>query len=456
MEERRGTVFMRTFQIGLLSSSLAAATILSRTADWQPFELLALVWTVTLLSAAFPLQVKGVKASGSFLGLVLAMALLGPAPAVALGIVTQLVLTIATRARLDSMLCNVSGYAAFTLLGALALRPVPESAELALGGAVFLVFLAANFLNFFFVALDIRVTEGASIVRNVREVFLPVLPVQIASAALTASIAYGYVRYGIEVIVFLAVAGLVFQYLLHLAFESMRRGEQLERRTHELASLQVGLLTTVINTLSLRDKMTARHSAAVARYARAIARELGLDEREQDIVHTAGLLHDIGKFVFPDDILLADTRLTDEQYELVKTHPARGAELVAQIEGYGPVAEIVRSHHERIDGRGYPDGLIADEIPLASRIIAVCDTYDVMTARDSYRKPVTREMALAELRRVSGTQLDARIVEVFIRLLDEQDIAFRHTDDADFIAELAFDVKVRDYAAPRELAPARA
>ena len=104
----------------------------------------------------------------------------------------------------------------------------------------------------------------------------------------------------------LAVIGLVFQYLLRTALSSMERKEQLEGRTRQLAALQVGVLGTVLQTLSLRDKMTARHSAAVARYSREIALELGLSEREQEIVHTAGLLHDIGKFIFPDSILFAD------------------------------------------------------------------------------------------------------------------------------------------------------
>ena len=439
---------MRTFQIGLLSSSVAAAIVLSSAEDWQPVELLALLGLLTLLSGAFPLQVKEVKASGSFLGLVLTMALLGPAPAVALGVITQLPQSIATRARLDSVLCNVSGYAAFSLIGALALRPVPETAALTLAGAVFVVFIAANFLNFFLVALDIRVTEGDPILRNVRDVFLPVLPVQIASAALTASIAYGYARYGIEVIVFLAVAGLVFQYLLHLAFESMRRGEQLERRTHELASLQVGLLTTVINTLSLRDKMTARHSAAVARYSRAIARELGLDEREQDIVHTAGLLHDIGKFILPDRILKANVPLTDEDWMLIKRHPQQGARVVSALDGYGPVADIILAHHERIDGKGYPRGLKGEEIPRLSRIISVSDTYDVMTARDSYRTPMSSADAIAELRRVAGKQLDAEFVEVFIELIEGNDVSFQHSEASDFEKELALESRIAVTASP--------
>ena len=118
-----------------------------------------------------------------------------------------------------------------------------------------------------------------------------------------------------------------------------------------------------MQTLSMRDAMTARHSAAVARYAREVARLLGLSEREQDLIHTAGLFHDIGKFIFPDSILVADRKLTDEEWETVKLHPEQGAKLVRRIEGYGPVADIVLSHHERIDGRGYPYGLSARADP---------------------------------------------------------------------------------------------
>ena len=161
-----------------------------------------------------------------------------------------------------------------------------------------------------------------------------------------------------------------------------------------------------MQTLSMRDAMTARHSAAVARYAREVARLLGMDEREQDLIHTAALLHDIGKFIFPDSILFADRKLTDEEWEIVKLHPEQGAKLVRRIEGYGPVADIIIGHHERVDGKGYPHGIAGDEIPLGSRIISVADTYDVMTSRDSYRRPVSSEAAIVELRRVAGSQLD--------------------------------------------------
>ena len=166
-------------------------------------------------------------------------------------------------------------------------------------------------------------------------------------------------------------------------------------------------------------------------------------------MHTAALLHDIGKFAFPDTILLADSRLSDDQWEAVKRHPEDGARIVRRIDGYGPVADVVHAHHERWDGRGYPRGLAGEAIPPGARVIAVADTYDVITARDSYRKPISTTDAVAELRRVSGHQLDPRVVEAFIALLTAGDLSFAHGDDADFEAELAFGRRVHAHALPR-------
>ena len=193
------------------------------------------------------------------------------------------------------------------------------------------------------------------------------------------------------------------------AEELEQRGHQLTERTKQLATLQVGVLSALLRTLDLRDRMTARHSAAVARYAREIAIAAGFSKDEQDLVHTAGLLHDIGKFIFPDPILKGDTKLTDDDWKIIKMHPYQGARVVAQMEGYGPVSEIILAHHERIDGKGYPRGLRGDDIPALSRMISVADTYDVMTARDSYRTPISSFEAIQELRRVSGSQLDGRV-----------------------------------------------
>jgi putative nucleotidyltransferase with HDIG domain len=313
---------------------------------------------------------------------------------------------------------------------------------------VLFTFLAVNALNFSMVAGATTFGYGVPFGVLIRS-FVTALPSEFVTGLLTAGVAFTYGQVGPASVGLATVVLLVFLYVLQTSVKAQERGEALSQRTTELASLQVGLLSTVLQTLSMRDAMTARHSAAVARYSRQVAAMLGLDEREQDLIHTAALLHDIGKFILPDSVLFADRKLTDEEWELIKLHPEQGAKLVERIEGYGPVAEIVMHHHERFSGGGYPSGIAGEEIPLGSRIISAADTYDVMTSRDSYRRPVSSEAALAELRRVAGTQLDPQVVEVFERMILERRVQFSHTDEADFESELAFEKRVADYARPR-------
>ena len=134
-----------------------------------------------------------------------------------------------------------------------------------------------------------------------------------------------------------------------------------------------------------------------------------------------------------------------DDWDQIKRHPYEGARIVSQIDGYRPVGEIILAHHERLDGLGYPRGLAGDQIPVIARILAVADTYDAMTARDSYGSPKSSFEAIAELRRVSGTQLDGDLVELFAEMLADKDLAYRHGEDADFEAELALDKRIHDY-----------
>ena len=128
-----------------------------------------------------------------------------------------------------------------------------------------------------------------------------------------------------------------------------------------------------------------------------MAIELGCDEDEQEVIHLSGLLHDIGKFTWSDRVLHPE-QLTDEDWVVIRRHPQDGAMMVGKLDGFGPVADAILYHHERIDGGGYPAGLIGSEIPLASRIVAICSTYDTMTKRASYGPPMTPQEAMAELR----------------------------------------------------------
>jgi putative nucleotidyltransferase with HDIG domain len=289
-------------------------------------------------------------------------------------------------------------------------------------------------------------TRG-SLAHEFRTIFVPVLPSAMVGALLCVLVAFVYARSGFGALSLLVVVLFVFQYLLRELLLSQDRAER-------LAALQLGVLTSMIETLALRDRMTARHSAAVARYARAVAIALDRPAAEQELAHTAGLLHDIGKFAFPDSILLADQPLSEAQWDIIRRHPGDGARIVQRVDGYGPVADIVLSHHERWDGGGYPRGLAREEIPLPARLIAVADAYDVLTARDSYRQPVSAEEAIAELHHHAGSQFDPQVVEAFARVLASEELSFGHGDDADFEAELAFEHRVRAYARRRRGLPA--
>jgi putative nucleotidyltransferase with HDIG domain len=442
-------------QTAALCASVIVGVLVSAPADWQPVALVLVLFALALASDAMTVEMRGLQVSGAFFAVVLAMVLLGPAPAAAMGATTTLATAPFSRRPPFAKLNDAAVWAVFPLVGGLLAEVLGAGTTddaVWFCGVVVLIYMATNVLNFLLIAVYHRETTGFRIWSMGRTLYLTMLPSEIATALLTATVAYGYVKLGIGAVALAAVVLVVFQYLIWARVQAYERGEELGKRTRELASLQVGLLSTVLQTLSMRDAMTARHSAAVARYSREVARLLGLPEREQELIHTAALLHDIGKFIFPDSILLADRKLTDDEWEIVKLHPEQGAKLVGRIEGYGPVAEIIHAHHERIDGRGYPNGLAGDDIPLGSRIISVADTYDVMTSRDSYRRPVSMEAAIVELRRVAGAQLDSQVVECFIEMVEAGRVAFRHADEADFERELAFERRVADYARPRAAA----
>jgi putative nucleotidyltransferase with HDIG domain len=385
-----------------------------------------------------------VRISGSFLALIMAMVFVGPAGAALLGMVAITVGWLGSREEPHYLLMNLAVYCWFPFAGATAFQAARDDMGIHPGMPgfyvlVFVLFFAALTFNFSWVAAYSSHVTGESFLKLTQRVLPPVLPSELVSAVFAVGLVTFYEDIGLIALGFFAVLLSTFQYILREMLVSQQRADQ-------LASFQVGMLSTLAHTLDLRDRMTARHSAAVARYAREIAARSGCSAEEQELVHTAGLLHDLGKFVFPDSILKGEGKLSDEQWEIVKSHPEQGARLVAGIDGYGPVAEIILAHHERIDGRGYPSGLTGNQIPKLARMISVADTYDVMTARDSYREPVTPELAIEELRRVSGSQLDAEYVKVFVDLLASRDVMFRHGEDADFDRELQIDRRVRAHA----------
>ena len=181
-------------------------------------------------------------------------------------------------------------------------------------------------------------------------------------------------------------------------------------------------IRALVQALAELDGDTYRHSLEVAATATALGRRLGLDRTELVEVELGALLHDVGKLRLPRELLTKPGELTGEERRLIRLHPDWGAEMVGRIPGLEAVALIVRLHHERPDGLGYPHGLTRDRIPMATRIVSVCDAYGAMTKRRPYSAPLDLEAALAELERNAGTQFDSEVVDAltaFVRLPEQ-------------------------------------
>lgn len=195
--------------------------------------------------------------------------------------------------------------------------------------------------------------------------------------------------------------------------------EEVSRQTEKIERLSLQTVKTLVKTIEAKDKYTNGHSERVAKYSREIARRSGFSQEEQRVIYFAGLLHDIGKIGIPDSIINKTSKLTDEEYGIIKKHPLIGAEILKDISELPEAVQGARWHHERIDGKGYPDGLSGDEIPELARMISVADAYDAMTSMRSYRGILPKEIVRKEMEKSLGTQLDEQFGRIMINMMDE-------------------------------------
>lgn len=192
----------------------------------------------------------------------------------------------------------------------------------------------------------------------------------------------------------------------YFAFRNYRQLHHETQATFELLA----------DLLDRRDPYTSEHSQRVAHLTELILRQFpDLPYEEYEAILSAARIHDLGKIATTDFVLSKPGRLTDEEFALIKRHPVEGSEILRRLTPYRQVVRIVRHHHERWDGKGYPDGLAGEDIPFGSRVIAVADTYDAMTSTRAYRAAMTHEQAMAEIRRCAGTQFDPAVVDAFER-----------------------------------------
>ena len=199
--------------------------------------------------------------------------------------------------------------------------------------------------------------------------------------------------------------------------EIKRINSELHETNQKLEKAYMESIETLRYTVEAKDPYTKGHSDRVAQYSLLIGKKMGLSEEEQNKLLIGGLFHDIGKIGVPDTILRKTDKLTDEEYSEIKNHPSIGAHILAPATIFQDIIPIVKHHHEKFDGRGYPSQLKGENIPLLARIAAVADTFDAMTSKRPYRDALPIETVIAEVERCKGTQFDPEIADVFLDIL---------------------------------------
>lgn len=208
--------------------------------------------------------------------------------------------------------------------------------------------------------------------------------------------------------------------LIESGYKYVEQMNEIKQMALTISNFGVEIATVLKNAVDAKDNYTKEHSDRVAIYADKFAEYLNLADEDKKTLSLAANFHDIGKIGIADAVLLKNSKLTDEEYEIIKLHPVIGETILASSETFKNALPLVRHHHERIDGKGYPDKLKGDEIPYLVKLISICDTFDALTSRRVYRDGYTLEDALAEIKRSAGTQLDTELSDKFIEFVKQE------------------------------------
>jgi putative nucleotidyltransferase with HDIG domain len=324
------------------------------------------------------------------------------------------------------------------------------------GGSAFWVFFAAAALASLVEAgLDLLlssltpVIRGTGTFKDLVKAFGPLLVASVPlHAPVIAVLAYAYSEVSPWSALLFVIPAFAAQRLFLLYRGQRETSAQLSAVNQRLEQANLSFATALVATLDARDQYTAGHSAAVAIYSRDIAKRMDLTEEEQTLVHLCGLVHDIGKIGLPAGVLEKPGALTLEERRILEQHSEIGERILAKVDDYAEIAAIVRHHHERVDGNGYPDGCVSDEIPLLSRIIAVADAYNAMTSHRPYREAMPSRVARLRLAQAVETQFDTTVVASFEAILAGATEEYRSGVSADFAFETrAYDQRPAEVAA---------
>ncbi len=284
----------------------------------------------------------------------------------------------------------------------------------------------SNFTNLGLLIVIIHLQTGRTLSHIWKQDFQWGVPIAFVGALLGGGgLSLGYSVLGVGGLTIFMLPVLATSYAFRLYVNNTRQYvEDLEKVNSMLEQSNLGLLQSLGAVIDAFDIYTYGHSTQVAAYAREIAAEMGLPKATQEKILRGGLIHDIGKIGVKDAIIGKEGRLTDEEYEALKRHTTIGADIVGQMEGIQDLVPLVRSHHERWDGFGYPDRLVGTKIPLEARILAIADSVDAMLSDRSYRSPRSLADVLKEVDRCSGAQFDPIVVEAFLKVVEKRGESF--------------------------------
>jgi len=204
-----------------------------------------------------------------------------------------------------------------------------------------------------------------------------------------------------------------------LSYEVKKKTQEVMEQNRKLERISMQIVKALSGAIDAKDTYTNGHSTRVAEYSREMASRAGLPKGVQDDIYMMGLLHDVGKIGIPDAIINKPARLTDEEYSIIQNHPVMGAEILGNITEFPKLITGAKWHHERYDGKGYPDGISGEDIPMEARIIAVADAYDAMSSRRSYRNVLLQSQIRGEMEKGAGTQFDPVFAKIILAMIDE-------------------------------------
>jgi putative nucleotidyltransferase with HDIG domain len=420
--------------LGVLMALCAVLASLSVRAGYGVGEL----WAVLVLAAAAAVSEKqrvtigkNTEASISLIPILFAAVLFGPVAGMIVGAVSNLGAFCSPYMRWAVYTCSHSITGAIAGFVAAAALADSSNEPLAYLVATALAAVAAELCETAFFGLTMRMRGNNSVAAVTQ-----LAPVAFASvllyAPLVALLVIAYEEISpVTLPLFLAPA-LAAQRLFGLYQEQLRLTDDLAQANVRLERANLSFVRSLVTTLDARDRYTAGHSAAVAIYARDIAARLGLSEESQQLAHVCGLVHDIGKIGLPAGLLEKPGALTLAERRVMETHSAIGERILAEVEDFSDIATIVRHHHERWDGQGYPDSLERESIPLISRIISAADAYNAMTSDRPYRDKMPSRVARLRLAQGVETQFDTTVIAAFEAVLAGAGEDYRSAERDDF------------------------